>query len=98
VDVVDTARLHAIALLSPIVRSERLFAAACPFTWKEVVGTLRQIQPSNARIPDPPLEEKAMLGEVIPADRAKKLLQECFGQPTWTPIDVSLADGIPGEG
>lgn len=96
-DVVDTARLHAIALFSPFVTGERLFAAAGPFTWEQVVETLRHIQPNNTRIPNFPLDERATLGKVAPAARAEKLLQEYFGQSTWTPLPASLIGGIQVE-
>ncbi|KAJ5519068.1 3-beta hydroxysteroid dehydrogenase/isomerase [Penicillium expansum] len=94
VDVVDTARLHAIALFSRSVKGERLFAAAGHFTWKQVVEILRHIQPKNTHIPDSPLDEQATLGEVTPAAKAEKLLQEYFGQSTWTPMAASLIGGI----
>ncbi|KUL81845.1 hypothetical protein ZTR_09747 [Talaromyces verruculosus] len=94
VDVVDTARLHAIALFCPTVTSERLVAAARPFVWKEVVQILRKIQPNNEAIPDPPPEEHRTVGEVIPAARAAKLLDEYFGQPGWTTIETCLEGSI----
>ncbi|KAJ6179786.1 hypothetical protein N7519_010247 [Penicillium mononematosum] len=94
VDVEDTARLHAIALISPSVRSERLFAAATPFIWGDVIEVLKRIQPNNARIPAAPVQEEPTLGDVIPAARAEKLLRETFGQRGWTPLEVSLEGGI----
>ncbi|KAJ5388985.1 3-beta hydroxysteroid dehydrogenase/isomerase [Penicillium cataractarum] len=94
VDVVDTARLHAIALFCPNVKSERLFAAATPFVWKEIIDILRQIQPNNTTIPNPPSEEDPTVGEVKPAIRAAKLLYEYFGQSSWTSIEKSLEGGI----
>ncbi|CAI7650799.1 unnamed protein product [Penicillium glandicola] len=97
VDVEDTARLHAIALFSPGVRSERLFAAATPLTWGNVIQILKEIQPNNAGIPDAPLQEEPTLGDVVPAARAEKLLRETFGQPGWTPLEVSLKGGIARE-
>ncbi|CAG8890481.1 unnamed protein product [Penicillium egyptiacum] len=97
VDVEDTARLHAIALFSPSVRSERLFAAATPFIWGDVVEILKKIQPNNARIPAAPVREEPTLGDVVPAARAEKLLRETFGQSRWTPLEVSLEGGIARE-
>lgn len=97
VDVVDVARLHAIALFSPSVKSERIFAAAGPFTWEQVVEILRHIQPNNTRIQDSPPDEEATRGEVIPAARAERLLQVHFGQTKWTPIAASLIGGIDEE-
>ncbi|CDM27381.1 hypothetical protein DTO013E5_8495 [Penicillium roqueforti] len=97
VDVEDTARLHAIALLNPSVRSERLFATAAPFTWGDVIEILKRIQPNNARIPAAPIQEEPTLGDVVPAARAEKLLRETFGQLGWTPLEVSLESGIARE-
>ena len=93
-DVVDTARLHAIALFCPNVKSERLFAAATPFVWKEIIDILGQIQPNNTTIPNPPSEEHPTVGEVKPAIRAAKLLYEYFGQSSWTSIERSLEGAI----
>ena len=95
-DVVDAARLHAIALLSSTVRSERLFAAARPFVWDEVVGILRQLQPDNTLIPDAPMKEHPTLGQVEGVRRAEKLLLMYFGQSSWTPMDISIQNGVLG--
>ncbi|CAP99574.1 hypothetical protein E8E15_006409 [Penicillium rubens] len=97
VDVEDTARLHAIALISPSVRSERLFAAATPFIWGDVIEILKRIQPNNARIPAAPVKEEPTIGDIVPAARAEKLLRETFGQRGWTPLEVSLEGGIARE-
>ncbi|KAJ5952970.1 uncharacterized protein N7479_011383 [Penicillium vulpinum] len=97
VDVEDTARLHTIALFSPSVRSERLFAAATPLTWKNVIEILKRIQPNNGRLPVAPVQEEPTLGEVVPAARAEKLLRDNFGQSGWTPLEVSLEGGILRE-
>ncbi|OKO92259.1 hypothetical protein PENSUB_12821 [Penicillium subrubescens] len=94
VDVVDTARLHAIALFCPTVRSERVFAAASPFVWEEVIQILRKIQPDNQSIPEPPRDERMTVGEVIPVARAAKLLAENFGQLGWTTMETCLEGGI----
>ncbi|KAJ5143328.1 uncharacterized protein N7515_002115 [Penicillium bovifimosum] len=93
VDVEDTARLHAIALFSPKVRSERIFAAARPVTWGEVIGIIRRLQPGNSRIPVPPSQEEPTLGDVVPAERAEQLLREYFGQGGWTSLEDSLEGG-----
>lgn len=93
----DTARLHAIALFGPSVRYERLFAAANPLIWADVLKILRRVQPNNSRIPSPPLQEEPTLGEIIPAARAEQLLREHFGQKGWTPMNVSLENGIERE-
>jgi hypothetical protein len=76
------------------VRSERIFAAASPFVWEEVIQILREIQPDNKSIPEPPQEEQRTVGEVIPAARAVKLLYENFGQLDWTTMATCLEGGI----
>ncbi|KAJ5682091.1 NAD dependent epimerase/dehydratase [Penicillium maclennaniae] len=93
VDVVDTARLHAIALLAPSVKSQRIFAFAAPFNVTDVISILRGLRPDH-KFDDPPANEGQDLTEVVPAPKAEKLLQEYFGQKEWTPLKESIAAGI----
>lgn len=95
VDVVDVARLHAIALLAPNVKSERIFAFAGPLNLTEVLSTLRELRPDH-KLPDPPADEGQDFTEIVPAARAEKLLQDFFGQKGWTPYKQSIAAGIRG--
>ncbi|KAL4864865.1 hypothetical protein BDV12DRAFT_188600 [Aspergillus spectabilis] len=94
VNVEDAARLHIIALLSPAVKDERIFAFASPFNWTDVVETLRKLRPRNKSIPDPPENEGRDLSEIVLASRAECLLQDFFGQEGWIGLERSIADGI----
>lgn len=46
-DVRDTARLHIAGLIDPEVRNECLFAFAEPYSWKKVLGLLKEIRPNH---------------------------------------------------
>jgi hypothetical protein len=94
VDVEDTARLHVIALLSPNVISERLFAFSAPFNWTGIVEILRKLRPENTKIPEPPLNEGMDFSVIHPASRAEQLLREFFGRKGWTTLEVSISNGI----
>lgn len=90
----DAARLHVIGVLSPTVQAERLFAFAAPFNWTDIIWILRKLQPENTLIPDPPVNEGRVLGNIASIDRAEKLLQDVFGRTGWTSLEDSLAAGI----
>ncbi|OJK04307.1 hypothetical protein ASPACDRAFT_37865 [Aspergillus aculeatus ATCC 16872] len=94
VNVEDTARLHVVALLSPAVRGERIFAFASEFNWTDVVGILRRLRPNNALIPDPPANEVRDASEILPSRRAEELLREFYGQPGWISLEETIAAGI----
>ncbi|GFF78877.1 NAD(P)-binding protein [Aspergillus udagawae] len=93
IDTEDVARLHVIALLKPEVSSQRIFACASPFTWKEVVSILRELDPSNTLIPDAP-EENRKPCHVIPAVKAERLIQDFFGRTGFTSLRDSLASAV----
>ncbi|KAJ6155239.1 hypothetical protein N7470_005805 [Penicillium chermesinum] len=90
IDVEDSARLHVIALLSSEVKSERLFGAAAPMTWADVIPIIRKTEPTNKLIPDPPESENPSSGEVVPAARAEGLIRSFFDRPGWTTLDQSI--------
>ncbi|RAH50395.1 aldehyde reductase II [Aspergillus brunneoviolaceus CBS 621.78] len=94
VNVEDTARLHVVALLSPAVRGERIFAFASEFNWTDVVSILRRLRPDNALIPDPPANEGRDASEILPTRRAEDLLREFYGQPGWMSLEETIAAGI----
>lgn len=96
VDVQDTARLHLAALLSPDVKSERLFAFAGSRSWSELVHILRNLRPNNKLIPDALVGQGYDETEVIPASRAEALLKDLFGRPGWTSFEESIEAGIDG--
>jgi hypothetical protein len=86
-----TARLHAIALLAPNVRSQRLFAFAGPLNMTDIISTLRELRPDH-HFDDPNPNEGQDLTDVAPAAKAEKLLEVFFGQKGWIPYRQSLAD------
>ncbi|KAF7624836.1 cinnamoyl-CoA reductase [Aspergillus flavus] len=98
VDVADLARVHVVGLLHPEVKSERLFAFASTFTWKEFVGILRKLRPGHTGIPGPPENELRDLSEIVPARRAKNLLQALFGGSGWVGLEESIRAGIDSLG
>lgn len=96
VDVVDVARLHAVALLNPNVTSQRLFGHASPLNLTEIITTLRRLRPDNDQIPDAPEDDWHDQSIILPAKRAEKLLQEFCGKEGWTSAEDSIAEGIRG--
>ena len=80
VNVVDSARLHVVALLDPEVENERLFAFDEPYTWKKLVEVSRKLKPD---VTFPTNLDKAGDGEdlskVARRDRADALLKKHFG-------------------
>ncbi|KAK6814458.1 hypothetical protein RU639_009560 [Aspergillus parasiticus] len=98
VDVADLARVHVVGLLHPEAKSERLFAFASTFTWKEFVGILRKLRPGHTEIPSPPENELRDLSEIVPARRAKDLLQAVFGGSGWVGLEESIQAGVDSLG
>lgn len=95
---VDLARVHVVGLLHPDVKSERLFAFASAFTWKEFVGILQKIRPGNAEIPSPPENELRDLSHIVPAQRAENLIKSFFGRAGWVDLEESVRAGINSLG
>ncbi|GKT49720.1 aldehyde reductase 2 [Colletotrichum spaethianum] len=93
VDVVDVARLHAIALLAEPVKSQRIWGSAEQVTTGDFIDIVRELRPDNKLIPEKPESEGKDLSEVPPAAKAGALLQKYFGQG-WTPLKESLEAGI----
>ncbi|KAJ5446909.1 NAD dependent epimerase/dehydratase [Penicillium cf. griseofulvum] len=93
VDVTDTARLHAIALLAPNIQSQRIFAFAGPLNMTDIILALRELRPEY-HFDDPKPNEGQDLTDVAPAAKAEKLLEEFFGQKRWIHYKKSIADGI----
>ncbi|KAJ5281546.1 hypothetical protein N7478_006918 [Penicillium angulare] len=92
VDVQDNAKMHVIALLSPELESERLFAFSSPFNWTQVTNILRNLRP-HAPVPRVPEGEQEDLMDIIPAKRAEELLMSFYGHG-WTNLETSLKRGI----
>ncbi|KAE8327952.1 hypothetical protein BDV39DRAFT_192356 [Aspergillus sergii] len=98
IDVADLARVHVVGLLHPEVKSERLFAFASAFTWKEFVLILRKLRPGHTGIPSPPDNELRDLSEIVPARRAKDLLKAVFGGSGWVGLEESIRAGVDSLG
>ncbi|KAJ5362116.1 hypothetical protein N7541_002960 [Penicillium brevicompactum] len=96
VDVEDTAKLCAIALLDETVNSERIFAFGEQTNWTDTVSMLRELRPNNRAIPDPPENEMRDRTEVVPRTRAQDLIRRFYGSTGFTPVKKSLAKGIEG--
>lgn len=98
IDAKDLARLHAIALFDPSVRSERLFGLAIQFTWKEVIENLLELRPSSEKLVKnvPPPREGFV--QILPPSRSKDLLSSFFGQSDWTSLKDSLDADITSLG
>lgn len=75
IDVTDTARLHAIALLAPNVRLQRIFAFAGPLNMTDIISTLRELRPDH-QFDDLNPNEGRDLTDVTLAAKAEKLLEE----------------------
>lgn len=93
----DVARLHAIALLDPELKSDRLFAFAGTFNWTEIIDILRKLRP-NSKLPSPPENEGRDLSVIKPARRAEELMKTWFDRPGWTPLEQTLKEAVDGAG
>ncbi|KII91604.1 hypothetical protein PLICRDRAFT_135934 [Plicaturopsis crispa FD-325 SS-3] len=94
VDVRDVARLHLAGLTLPSTGAPgyRLWAAAAPFTWGQVLDTLRALRP-DAGLPDSfPWAVKTNLSH-IDNSRTTALLGE-LGRGGWIGLEESLRDNV----
>lgn len=96
VDVTDAARLHIIALLSPSVNFERIFAFAGTHNWTDIIRILRKLRPDNLLIPPEPENEARDLSDAVPSRRAQQLLKNYFNRSRWVSLEESIAEGISG--
>lgn len=80
-------------LLDPSVKNQRIFGLVQEFNWTDILAILRKIRP-ELQLPKSPENEGRDLTEVVPKDKAEKLLQDFFGQPGWTSLEDSLKAGI----
>ncbi|KFX88787.1 hypothetical protein V490_07397 [Pseudogymnoascus sp. VKM F-3557] len=93
IDAKDLARLHAIALLDPSVQHERLLGLAVPYTWKEVIDTLRELRPSSEKLVRNVPAAREGYVQLLPINRSEELLRSFFGQSSWTNLRDSLNAG-----
>ncbi|KFY08099.1 hypothetical protein V492_06534 [Pseudogymnoascus sp. VKM F-4246] len=98
IDAKDLARLHAIALLDPSVQSERLLGLSVPYTWKELVDTLRELRPSSEKLVKKVPAVREGYVQLLPIKRSEELLSSFFGQSSWTNLKDSLNAGITSMG
>ena len=78
VNVVDTARLHVVALTDPDVKNERIFAFGETYNWDGILQAARRIKPEA----EWPLEGDGRedLSEIVPRERAEEILKRNFGE------------------
>jgi len=94
IDVEDVARLCLIGLLDETVKYKRIFAFVEKTNWTDTVTMLRELRPSNKRIPDPPKNELRDCTEVLPRGRGEALLREFYGLSGFTSVKNSLEKGV----
>ncbi|KAH8428361.1 uncharacterized protein LDX57_006062 [Aspergillus melleus] len=95
-DVIDIARLHALALLNPNIVSQRIFGFGSPLNLTDIVSILRKLRPENKQIPNAPEIDWNEESIILPAKKAEKLLQDFCGRKGWTTAEDSIAEGIRG--
>ncbi|KAL1847265.1 hypothetical protein Daus18300_014000 [Diaporthe australafricana] len=93
VNVQDTARLHVVALVNPLVRDERVFAFTGPFNFNDILGVLRKQYPDEKwdDVPD----QMQDLSTIQPIKRAEWLLEEAYGF-CFTGLEQSVKDNVAG--
>jgi len=87
VDVIDDAKLHLGALIHPEVKGERVWGAAEPYNWNQVLGIVKELFPGK-KVSDGGADQGADLG-TVPQERSVWLLNE-LGQNGWTSLRESL--------
>jgi hypothetical protein len=88
----DVGRLHVAALLSESVRNERIYAAAAPFSWNQVLAILRKLYPSKKIADD--IEGSKLSIMVYPSKRGEQLLQDIFGLEGWVSFEQTVAENV----
>lgn len=91
-NVKDVGRLHVAALLSESVRNERVFASAGPYTWNQILDTLRKLYPSKKFADN--IEGAKLSVMTVPSRRGEQLLQEIYGHEGWTSLEETVADNV----
>ncbi|KAH0596527.1 hypothetical protein MHUMG1_05645 [Metarhizium humberi] len=88
VDVQDTARLRAAALLHPRMENEWIFAYAAPYTWRDIQTTLAKPYPD--RIFAPQMEAPSLdRSDIELPVKAEYWLKE-MGRMGWTSLEDSV--------
>ncbi|KII83904.1 hypothetical protein PLICRDRAFT_118643 [Plicaturopsis crispa FD-325 SS-3] len=97
VDVRDTARLHVAALTLPSTDAPgyRLWGAAEPFTWNQLLGIVRKLRPDRDLPEHFAWETTPNLSKIDNA-RSTALLKE-LGREGWIGIEESVEGNIEGR-
>lgn len=88
----DVGRLHVAALLSKSVRNERIYAAAAPFSWNQILAILRRLYLSKKIADD--IEGSKLSIMTFPTQRGKQLLQDVFGLEGWVSLEQTVAENV----
>lgn len=80
-------------LLDASVKDQRIFGLVQEFNWTDVLAIIHKLRP-ELQLPKAPENEGRDLTEVLPKDKAEKLLKDFYGQPGWTSLEDSLKAGI----
>lgn len=91
-NVKDVSRLHVAALLSESVRNERIFAAAAPYSWNQVLAILRNLYPSKKIADD--IEGVTSSVMTFPTKRGEQLLQDIFGLKGWASFEQTVTENV----
>ncbi|KII83962.1 hypothetical protein PLICRDRAFT_433447 [Plicaturopsis crispa FD-325 SS-3] len=98
VDVRDVARLHVAALTLPSTDAPgyRLWGAAEPYTWSQIVSILRKLRPDRTNLPERFEWETAPNLSHVDNSRSSALLKE-LGRDRWISLEESLKANIEGQ-
>ncbi|KAL8938464.1 MAG: hypothetical protein Q9216_003877 [Gyalolechia sp. 2 TL-2023] len=96
VDVQDTARLHVAALIDPDIKDQRILAYGHPFSFNDVLASLRKLYPSKSFPEDN--EDLGRDVSIVDNSQGAELLRR-FGRDGWASFEESMKNnlsGIPG--
>lgn len=93
-NVKDVGRLHVAALLSESVKNERIYAAAAPFSWNQVLALLRTLYPGKKIADD--IEGSKLSVMTYPTKRGEELLQTVFGLDGWVSFEQTVTENVKG--
>lgn len=92
VDVEDTALLHIAALTIDGVESERIFAAAGPYSWAGILDIMHKRYPQRKSILQA-VDEKAFNAKEVDNSRSIALLQR-LGKEGFTSLEDTIAKAV----
>ncbi|EIM83869.1 NAD-P-binding protein, partial [Stereum hirsutum FP-91666 SS1] len=91
VDVRDTARLHAAAIVVPSVKSERILAYAEPYNWSQLLDILRKAYPAREWPSNIPNEAKDLSTVTKARARSVEVLK-ALGRKDFISLEESVKD------